>query len=116
VTLLPLAAEREASGVFSAVVGDEAYFVVEAAIEDSQPGLLIGMNAKVSFIIGSRDSCFAVPGGLVYRDGERRFVITRNIFGQYSEITVDTGLLTRRITEIISDSLYEGMELYSRLE
>jgi multidrug efflux pump subunit AcrA (membrane-fusion protein) len=116
VTLLPLAAERDSTGVFSAVVGDDAYFIVEAAIENPQPGLLIGMNAKVSFVVGSRDSCFAVPGGLVNRDGERCYVITRDKIGRDLEIPVAVGLETRRMTEIISDSLYEGMEIYSRVE
>ena len=116
VTRLPYAAERDITGAFSAVVGDDAYFIVEAAIENIQPGILIGMNVNTGFIIDTRDSCFAVPKGLLYRDGERLYVLTHGNMGKTIEIEVQTGLETRRTTEIISDSLYEGMPLYSKTD
>ena len=120
VTSLPVAAERASTGEFSAVTGDDAYFIVKAAIQDmddsSKAGVLIGMNAKVAFIIETRASCFAAPNGLIYRDGDRRWVVTLSSAGRRAEIPVQTGLETRRLTQIISDSLYEGMELYSRAD
>lgn len=114
VTLLPSAAERDITGAFAAVIGDDAYFMVEAAITNVQPGVFIGMNAKVTFITESRNSCFAVPNGLLYRDGERRWVVSRSENGDFVEIQVQTGLETRRFTEIISAQLYEGMEIFSQ--
>ena len=114
ITVLPRVAEREASGAFSAVTGDDVYFIVEAAIEDAEPGVLIGMNAKVFFIVESKDACFAVPNGLIYRNDGLCQVFTRGQGGRLTGIPVDTGLQTRHFTEIISESLYEGLELYSR--
>jgi sugar lactone lactonase YvrE len=70
------------------------------------------MNAKVSFVVGTADDCFAAPNGLIFRDGERRWILTRTWDGRFVEIPVQTGLETRRMTEIISDALYEGMELF----
>ena len=116
VTRLPFAAEREITGAFSAVVGDDAYYIVEVALDSAQPGVLIGMNAKVSIVAGTRESCFAVLNGLVYRDGERSWVIARGWDGRLTEVPVQTGLATRRMTEIISDDLYEGMELFNRVD
>ena len=113
VTHMPPAAERDATGAFSAVIGDDAYFMVEAAIDEPQSGVFIGMNAKVTFVIESRESCFAVQNGLLYRDGERSWIVTRDEDGEFTEITVRTGIETRRVTEIISDELYEGIELYN---
>jgi len=114
VTLLPFAAERDATGVFSAVIGDDVYFIVEAAIDQAQPGVLIGMNTRVSFIVGVSESCFTAPNGLIYRDGDRRWIIARGRNGRITEIEVETGLETRRVTEIIAESLYEGMALYNK--
>jgi multidrug efflux pump subunit AcrA (membrane-fusion protein) len=116
VTLLPAAAERDATGAFSAAAGDDVYFIVEAAMENAQPDVYIGMNAKVTFIAGSKDACFAVPNGLIYRDGERRWVVARGSDGRLAEVPVETGVETRRVTEIIAESLYEGMALYNRAE
>jgi len=112
VTLLPVAAERDATGAFAAVVGDDAFFLVEAVMEKTPPGARIGMNAKVTFIAGTSEHCFAAPNGLIFREGERRWVLGKNALGRIIEIPVETGLETRRVTEIISDALYEGMELY----
>ena len=114
VTLLPVAAERDITGSFSAVIGDDAYFIVESVIESIQPGVLIGMNAKVTFIIQSSEDCFTVPNGLLYREGDSRWVITKDKSGNYTKIPVQTGIETRRVTEIISEELFEGMELYSQ--
>jgi len=116
ITLLPRVAEREANGAFSAVTGDDVYFIVEATIEDASPDIFIGMNAKVSFIVEYKDACFAVPGGLVYRDEGHSCVITRGTGGRLTDIPVGLGLQTRHLTEIISESLYEGMELYNRAD
>ena len=114
VTLIPAAAERDATGAFSAVIGDDAYFLIEAAVANDRPGLFIGMNAKVSLIVGTKDDCFAIPNGLLYRDGSRCWVVTGGRGGGYMEIPVETGLETRRMTEILSEQLYEGMALFSR--
>ena len=114
VTLMPSAAERDATGAFSAVVGDDAYFIVEAAIENALPGVFIGMNAKVTFVIESRDACFSVPNGLISHNEGSHWVLTRNADGSFLKVPVEIGLETRRMTEIISGSLYDGMALFNR--
>ena len=114
VTLLPYAAQRDSSGAFLAVVGDDAYFIVEVSIEQTGQSALIGMNAKASFIIESKENCFAVANGLINSDGENTWVLQRARNGKLERIAVQTGLATRRVTEIIADELYEGMEIYSK--
>jgi len=113
VKLIPPSAWRDASGAFAAVIGDDVFFMVEASVDEWQPGLRIGMNAKVSFIIEEKEACFSVPKGLIYRDGELKWVVTRDNAGKFIRVFVRTGLETRRVCEIISDELYEGMELYN---
>ena len=113
VSLLPVAAERDATGAFSAVVGDDAYFIVEAVMDGAAAGVFIGMNVKVSIVVDMRDACFAVPSGLIQQDGVHRWVLARGFAGRLIEMPVEIGLETRRLTEIIGDSLYEGLELYS---
>jgi multidrug efflux pump subunit AcrA (membrane-fusion protein) len=114
VTRVPSAAERDNTGVFTATVGDDVYFIVEAAIENAHPGVLIGMNAKVSFIIDAREECFYAPRSLIYRDGARCWVLARDRAGHIIEIPVEIGLEAGRVSEIMSNALYEGMELFNR--
>ncbi|MCL1849250.1 MAG: HlyD family secretion protein [Clostridiales bacterium] len=112
VTLIPSAAERDASGAFSAVIGDDAFFMVEAAVEEGHTGLRIGMNVKVSLIAGAKEDCYAIPNGLIFRDGARCWVITVGKDGKWKEVPVETGLETRRMTEIYGADLFEGMAIF----
>jgi HlyD family secretion protein len=114
VALVPPAAERDENGAFKAAVGDDVFFAVEVSIESTNPGVFIGMNAEVTFIIEERSECFSAPKGLVYRDGQHSWVLTRNKFGKITELTVKTGIESCRMIEIMADELYEGMELFSR--
>ncbi|MCL2462849.1 MAG: HlyD family secretion protein [Defluviitaleaceae bacterium] len=114
VTLVPPAAERDESGVFKAAVGDDAYFAVEVSITSTEPGVLIGMNAEVSLIVAARSDCFSAPKALVYHDEQHSWVLTRSKSGKIMEVPVQTGIESSQMTEIISDALYEGMELFSR--
>ena len=113
VTSLPFAAEREPSGAFSAVVGDDAYFVVEVIPDEAPEGIYIGMNVKVSIVTDSREACFAVPNGLIQREGARRWIIAGGAGEKPGEIPVETGLETRRLTEITGEGLYEGLRVYA---
>jgi multidrug efflux pump subunit AcrA (membrane-fusion protein) len=114
VALLPPAAERDDAGVFMAAVGDDVFFVVDVAIDSPHAGVLIGMNAKVSFVIDAREDCFYAPRSLVNRDGDYAWVIALDRAGRIVDVPVEVGLQTGRVTEIMSDALYEGMELFSR--
>ena len=114
VSLIQPAAERDESGAFKAAIGDDVFFAVEVAVKNAHPGVFIGMNAEVTFVIEERSDCFSAPKSLVYRDEQHSWVLARNKFGKIAELTVETGIENSRMVEIIADGLFEGMELFSK--
>ena len=113
VAVLPASAERDATGSFSSVIGDDAFYIVDVYLDEPTPEIRIGMNVSVSFVVDTREECFVLPNSLIHKEGDRSSIFTKGTGGRLREIPVSIGLETRRFSEVISDALFEGMEIYS---
>ncbi|MCD7797213.1 MAG: HlyD family efflux transporter periplasmic adaptor subunit [Clostridiales bacterium] len=92
-------------------------FGAEVTVDDSDTGLLIGMNASVSITISSTEDVFQVPIDAVENDDDGDFVY-RSTGGsgtdmEFEKVYVTTGEQNDYYIEISSDDLTEGDVIHS---
>ena len=88
-------------------------FEVQAEINGSDQDIRIGMNAFLNVITDSRENVFAIPLTAIISDGQGDFVFVYEN-GERVGLPVTIGLRTSTSAEIVSNALYEGMQILAR--
>ena len=94
------------------VAGQSGSFGAEVTVNDSDSGLLVGMNATVEIVLSSTEDCYTVPIDAVGTDDTGSFVY-RQTGGSGTDMTfekvyVTTGDSNDYYIEITSDDLADG--------
>lgn len=84
-------------------------FACEVTIDNPDPGLLIGMNAKVVITTSSVDDVYTVPIDAVEEDGGKSYIYVQNDAGEYDKTEVTVGESNDYYVEISGSNLKEGM-------
>jgi len=84
-------------------------FACEVTIDNPDPGLLIGMNAKVVITTSSVDDVYTVPIDAVEEDGGKSYIYVQNDAGEYDKTEVTVGDSNDYYVEISGSNLKEGM-------
>lgn len=100
------------SGTQMGSASGTASYEIEITILEPQERLRAGMTAKVSISLEESRDALAVPYDCVQTNANGESVVYADIDGRRTEIVVETGIETDYYTEIISDELEEGMNVY----
>ena len=95
----------------SAAGSTSVEFELKSQLFSTDERIRIGMNAFMNIIMEVREDVYSVPASIVVTKDEGEYVYALAEDGEIQEILVTTGLRTSTNTEIISDELYEGLEL-----
>lgn len=101
------------NGVVSGNSGSATYNV-KIAFDNQNERLRLGMNAKISIILDSKDNVWSVPYDAVYErdDGTHYIEILKNDENQEKEeLDVTVGIEGTYYIEIYSDKLIDGMKV-----
>ena len=102
------------SSVSSALSTGSATYKVQIELLTPNDRLRLGMNAKLSIIIDSKENVWTVPYESIYErdDGTKYIEILKNEeTGEKEELDVQVGIEGTYYVEIISDKLTDGMKV-----
>lgn len=107
-----------ADGTQNVSTTTSASYSIEITLDDYDERLRIGMTAKTSIILESKENVFAVAYDCVETDEEGNSYITVVDDGENDsqaqstkKVQVELGMESDYYVEIISDELYEGMKI-----
>ena len=94
----------------------DVLFSTEVKVADANSGLLIGMNARLKYIIEERKDVLAVPFDALFEkeNGENYIlVLSEQKNGKYKidELLVNTGLESDLMVEVYGEGVREGLRL-----
>ena len=86
-----------------------ATYRVDVTIEGNSEALRLGMTAKMTFVIASRENALAVPSADIKTDSDgSRYVVVQKKDGTTENVKVEIGLSDDFYTEITDGNLKEG--------
>ena len=94
----------------SAAGSTSVEFEVQAALDDPDTIIRIGMNAFLNIITDHASDVYAVPNSVIVTNENGSFVYASEN-GESVEIAVTLGITTMAASEISGDGLYDGMQL-----
>lgn len=101
------------NGVTTTSSGNATYNV-KIALDNQNERLRLGMNAKISIIINSKEGVWSVPYDAVYEreDGSHYIEILKNeATNEKEELDVTVGIEGTYYVEVYSDKLVDGMKV-----
>lgn len=115
VTYVAASATTAVSSVTAvSTTNESATYKVQITLNEQNERLRLGMNAKVSIILDSKEDVWTVPYDAVYErdDGTNYIEILKGDGTEETEkLDVEIGIEGNYYVEIISDDLKEGMEV-----
>ncbi|RDY32936.1 HlyD family efflux transporter periplasmic adaptor subunit [Lachnotalea glycerini] len=86
-------------------------YIVKVSIDSTNDKIRLGMTAKLSIIVDSKDDVYAVPYDVITEtaDGQGTIQVLKESSGEPETITVTLGMETDYYVEISSDQITEGM-------
>lgn len=100
------------SGTSGSTSGGTASYSLKIEIKETQERLRAGMTAKVSISLEESEDALAVPYDCIQKNKEGDSIVYINDGGEQKEVVVETGIETDYYTEVKSEELEEGMEVY----
>ena len=98
----------------TATAGKNVTYKIQITLNEQNERLRLGMNAKISIILDSKENVWTVPYDAVYEreDGTHYIEILKDSeTEEKEEFNVETGIEGTYYVEIISPNLKEGMEV-----
>jgi HlyD family secretion protein len=96
----------------SSVSTERATYRVDVTINDSDSNILLGMTAKMNFVLDSAENALVVPtADLTTDESGNAAVIKMEDDGSYNTITVKTGVANDYYTQITSKEISEGDQI-----
>ncbi len=93
----------------ASVSTERATYRVDVAISDKNANILLGMTAKMNFVLESAENALVVPTADINVDASgNASVLKVEEDGSINEISVKTGIVTDYYTQITSKNLEEG--------
>lgn len=106
-----VAISSSGNGTMGAISSSGSY-TIKVSIADPDEKLRAGMTAKISISLEEAENVLTVPYDAVTTAPDGTSTITIDQDGEKKTLIVETGLETDYYTEIISDSISEGMTVY----
>lgn len=112
-TITYIAPKPEAQTTTTAASDSDVTYKVEVSVDTPNDKIRLGMTAKLSIILETKDNVFAVAYDAVTEtsDGQGTIQVVKEDNQNPIELTVDLGMETDYYIEISSDEILEGMRV-----